>query len=86
MEDQNNLSIGQKAIIDGYLMPFEPTDVYVPGSCTIMDTQSIILELNAMCDFDSVSLSDYLASLGFKVYASIGDSTVGWILKEKSTI
>lgn len=53
-------------------------------SCTIMDTRSIILELNDMCDFDTVFLADYLASLGYKVYTSIENSTIGWILKEKS--
>jgi len=84
MESTSTLSIGQKAIIDGYLMPFEPSETYEPESCTIMDTESIILELNHMCDFDSVFLADYLASLGFKVYADLDDSTIGWLLKEKT--
>lgn len=48
-----------------------------------MDTQSIMLELNEMCDFDNVYLADYLAHLGYKVYADINDSTIGWILKDK---
>lgn len=84
MDASTNLSIGQKAIIDGFLSPFEPSEIYEPHSCTIMDTQSIILELNHMCDFDSVFLADYLASLGFTVHAEIGSSIIGWILKEKS--
>jgi len=83
MENQETLSIGQKAIIDGYLNPFEPAAIYEPNTCVIMDTQSIINELNEMCDFDSVFLADYLATLGYTVYASLEDSTIGWILKEK---
>jgi len=85
MEENNALSIGQRTIVDGYLRPFEPSDSYEPTECTIMDSESIVLELNHMCDLDCTALADYLASLGFKVYADINDSSIGWILKEKTT-
>lgn len=82
------LTVGQKAVIDGYLQNYEPTETYDEATCTLMDTSTIINELSPMCDFDQNALTDYLASIGYRFnIISDQDSLLvgifGWILKKK---
>lgn len=78
------LTPGQKAVIDGYLQRYEPTDSFDAETCMLFDTRTIIDELSLMCDFDQNSLADYLASLGYKFHIVSDDGISGWILKEKT--
>lgn len=80
------LTPGQKAVIDGFLKKFEPTEIYDPETCMLYDTQTIIDELSPMCDFDKNTLADYLASIGCHYHIIPDDEVLagisGWILKK----
>lgn len=78
------LTPGQKAVIDGYLQNYEPSETYDSETCMLIDTRTIIDDLTQMCDFDQNSLADYLATLGYKFYILTEDGISGWILKEKT--
>ncbi len=82
------LTVGQKAVIDGYLQRYEPTETYDEETCTIFETTAIIDDLSQMCDFDRNSLADYLASLGYRFHLVTDKDSLfygisGWILKKK---
>lgn len=62
------LTPGQKAVIDGYLQRYEPTETFEEDSCTILETSAIIDEISNMCDFDRNTLADYLASIGYRFH------------------
>ncbi len=82
------LTPGQKAVIDGYLLQYEPTETYDEETCTLFDTATIINELSSMCEFEQNHLADYLASLGYRFYIITDEDSLlvgifGWILKKK---
>ena len=83
------LTPGQKAVIDGYLMKFEPTNTYDAVTCILIDTRTIIDDISPMCDYNQNTLADYLAAVGYRFHI-VPDSDdfmsgiSGWIFKVKS--
>lgn len=55
-------------MVDAYLANYEPVDCYDYDTCILIDTQTMILEMNTMCNFDENMLCDYIASKGFRAY------------------
>ncbi len=82
MEDLRQLTAGQKAVVDAYLANYEPADAYDYDVHTLVDTQTMILEMGAMCNFDENMLCDYLVENGFHAHFENDDALAGWILKE----
>lgn len=70
------------AVVDAYLANYEPVDYYDYDTCTLIDTQTMILEMNTMCNFDENMLCDYIASKGFRAYYAADDALSGWMMKE----
>lgn len=81
MEETKQLTAGQKAVVDAFLANYEPADVYDSTVHTLIDTQTMILEMQHMCDFDENTLCDYIAEKGYKVHFEITDCIGGWFLK-----
>lgn len=82
--EENVLSIGQQAIVNGYLANFEPAEAYDPETCLLYDTDIIASEMDGMADFDHNALADHLATLGYRVAFIHRDCVSGWILKKKN--
>ena len=82
MEELRQLTPGQKAVVDAYLANYEPSDYYDPDKHELVDTQTMILEMNSMCFFDENMLCDYLAQKGYCAHYEKDDAISGWILKE----
>lgn len=80
------LTIGQIEVINGYLAEYEPAEVYDPETCYLYDTDTIIMEVTNMADFDPNELSDYLATIGYRTAFIHKDAVYGWILKKKNNI
>lgn len=80
--EEKILSAGQKAVIDGFLRNYHPADVYDENSCILFDTQTIIMQLNAMCSFNEDELADYLASRGYITHFIEQDAIYGWVLEK----
>lgn len=83
MEELSQLTDGQKAVVDAYLENYEPAYPYDYDTCTLVDTQTMILEMKTMCRFDENMLCDYLASKGYRAHYEPDDALSGWIMKEK---
>lgn len=83
MEELRQLTLGQRAIVDAYLVNCEPAETYDAETCELRDTDTIIFELGAMCSFDANMLADYLARQGYRPHFIPYDAVYGWILKEK---
>ena len=75
------LTPGQKAVIDGYLEAHKAGDTFDEEDCLLVSTQEIIDRLAQMCDFDLNTLSDYLASVGYKYHYDYFNDIHGWIFK-----
>ncbi|MDE5850869.1 MAG: hypothetical protein K2H38_12070 [Muribaculaceae bacterium] len=73
------LTPGQKAVIDGYLEAHKPGESFEQNRCLLFSTQEIIDELAPMCDFDLNTLSDYLASIGYRYHYDNNNGIHGWI-------
>lgn len=48
MNESNQLSAGQKAVVDAYLKNYEPAEVYDPDKHILVDTQTIMIEMNSI--------------------------------------
>lgn len=83
MEELRQLTPGQKAVVDAYLANFSPAESYNFDRDTLVDTQTMILDMGTMCNFDENMLCDYLASLGFRAHYEKDDALSGWILTPK---
>lgn len=83
MENSKELTAGQKAVVDGYLANNEPAETFDPKTCTLVDTQTMINELSAMCFLDENQLCNYLAQKGYRSHFVARDAIIGWILKDK---
>ena len=83
MEELKQLTAGQKAVVDAYLAAYDPTETYDDTTCELRDTQTMIFDMDSMCDFDENLLCDYLAEKGFRVHYIHKDAVSGWILKLK---
>ena len=81
MEELRQLTAGQKAVVDAYLENYEPADVFDPDDTTLIDTQTMMLEMGTMCNFDENMLCDYLAGKGYRVHFEPDASVSGWIVK-----
>lgn len=75
------LTPGQKAVIDGFLEAHKPGDTFDKDDCLLFSTQDFIDQLARMCEFDLNTLSDYLASVGYKYYYDNINDISGWIIK-----
>lgn len=84
MEELRELTAGQKAVVDAYLANYEPSDAYDMETHTLVDTQTMMMEMGTMCSFDENMLCDYLAKRGFHAHFESDDAISGWILKEKT--
>lgn len=82
MEELRVLTAGQKAVVDAYLEAYASTDYYDPDLDTLVDTQTMIMEMGAMCNFDENMLCDYLAERGYRVHFEKDDAVSGWILRD----
>lgn len=82
MEELRELTAGQKAVVDAYLANYEPSDHYDCDTHVLVDTQQMMMEMGAMCNFDENMLCDYLAERGFRAHFESDDALSGWILKE----
>lgn len=82
MNELNQLTAGQKAVVDAYLRNYEPAEVYDPDKHILVDTQTMMIEMNSMCLFDEIMLSDYLFEKGYRPHFEKDDSISGWILKQ----
>ena len=82
MEELRQLTIGQKAIVDGYLENYEPAETYDHDMHVLIDTQTMIFQMNTMGFFDENMLSDYLAEKGYRAHFEPDDALSGWIMKE----
>lgn len=78
------LTVGQTAVINGWLADYSPAESFDPETCVLSDTISIVNELGNMCNFDLNALSDYLASLGYRYHNISTDGIGGWILRLNS--
>ena len=81
--NENVLSIGQMAIVNGYLANYGPSEAYDPETCVLYDTDIIASEMDGMADFDHNALADHLALLGYRTAFIYRDCISGWILKKK---
>lgn len=85
MNHENELlTVGQTAVINGWLADYSPAESFDPETCVLFDTISIIKELGNMCDFDLNALSDYLASLSYRYHYVSKDGVGGWIFRLNS--
>ena len=82
MEDQTTLTAGQKAVVDAYLAMYEPSPTFDHDRDTLVDTQTLILEMDSMCSLDENALCDYLVSLGYCARYVHDDAISGWILRK----
>ena len=82
MNELLNLTAGQKAVVDAYLENYEPADAFDPDEHILVDTQTMIYEMNSMCNFDGNMLCDYLVEKGYRAHYEKDDALSGWILKE----
>lgn len=82
MEELRTLTHGLKTVVDAYLAGYRPTQAFNIESCILVDTKSMILEMESMCHFDEITLADYLTSLGYRAHFEKEDSLSGWILEE----
>lgn len=82
MEEIRELTTGQKAVVDAYLANYEPARTYDYDAHVLIDTQTMILQMGTMCNFDENMLCDYLAEKGFHAHFTTDDALSGWILKE----
>lgn len=81
MEELRTLTAGQKAVVDAYLAQYEPADAFDFDSTVLIDTQTMINDMNTMCFFDENMLCDYLAEEGYRAHYESDDALSGWILK-----
>lgn len=81
MEELRQLTAGQKAVVDAYIVNFAPADHFDFDTCALVDTQTMILDMGTMCNFDENMLCDYLAERGFRCHFEKDDALSGWILK-----
>lgn len=82
MEELKELTAGQKAVVDAYIANYEPVDTYDAEECILVDTQTMILEMGSMCNFDENMLCDYLVSKGYRAHYVKKHCLSGWIVKE----
>lgn len=82
MEELRQLTAGQKAVVDAYLANYDSADAYDAEAHLLIDTQTMILQMGTMCNFDENMLCDYLAEKGFHAYFEKDDAISGWIVKE----
>lgn len=82
MEELRELTAGQKAVVDAYLENYEPAEIFNVDDCILVDTQTMMLEMNTMSLFDENMLCDYLAEKGYHAHYEKDDALSGWILKE----
>ena len=83
MEELRQLTAGQKAVVDAYLANYEPAEAYDYEAHVLIDTQTMILHMGPMCNFDENMLCDYLASLGYRTAFIHKDCICGWVLRKK---
>lgn len=82
MEELKELTAGQKAVVDAYIANYEPVDTFDAEECLLVDTQTMILEMDSMCNFDENMLCDYLVSKGYRAHYVKKHCLSGWIVKE----
>ena len=82
MEELRQLTAGQKAVADAYLANYEPAEAFDPKIHLLIDTQTMILQMGTMCNFDENMLCDYLAERGYHAHFVADDAVFGWIVKE----
>ena len=82
MEELKKLTAGQKAVVDAYLENYEPAEAYDYEAHVLIDTQTMILQMGTMCNFDENMLCDYLAERGYHAHYEQDDAICGWIMKE----
>lgn len=82
MEDLRQLTAGQKAVVDAYLENYEPAEAFDVEENILIDTQTMILDMGSMCNFDENMLCDYLAEKGYRAHYEKDDALCGWIMKE----
>lgn len=82
MEELRQLTAGQKAVVDAYLENYQPAERFDPEETTLIDTQSMMLEMDTMCNFDENILCDYLVEKGYRAHYEKDDALSGWIMKE----
>ena len=73
------LTPGQKAVIDGYLQAHRPGDTFDEHDCMLVSTKELIDRLSTMCEYDLNTLSDYLASVGYRYHYDYINDIQGWI-------
>lgn len=83
MEENKTLTPGQKVVVDAYLAMYEPSETYNPERDSLIDTQTMIIEMGSMCELEENALCDYIASLGYHAHYVPSDSVSGWILRQK---
>lgn len=83
MEELRQLTAGQKAVVDAYLENYEPGETFDFERDILVDTQTMLLEMDAMCAFDANMLADYLVEKGYRAHYEKDDSISGWILRER---
>lgn len=81
MEELRQLTVGQREVVDAYLINYEPSDYFDPDIHILIDTQTMILEMGSMCDLEDNALCDYLAEKGYSAYYNKEDAVSGWILR-----
>lgn len=82
MEELRQLTAGQKAVVDAYLANYEPSEFYDYNAHDLIDTQTMMLQMGTMCNFDENMLCDYLAQKGYRAHFEKDDALSGWIMKE----
>lgn len=82
MEELRQLTAGQRAVVDAYLENYLPAETYNPDEHLLLDTQTMMLEMNTMCLFDENMLCDYLVEKGYRAHYELDASLNGWIVKE----
>ena len=75
------LTPGQKAVIDGFLEAHRPGDSFDEHDCLLVTTQEIIDRLAPMCDYDINTMTDYLASIGYRYHYDYCNDIHGSIFK-----
>lgn len=67
MEELRQLTAGQKAVVDAYIVNFAPADHFDFDTCTLVDTQTMILDMGTMCNFDEKRCPQRLDSQTYRL-------------------
>ena len=84
MDQQQTLTLGQRAVIESYLASYAPVAVeeYNSEKHILIDTHTMVHEMSTMCRVPRNLLADYLAQRGYAAHFEKSDAISGWILEE----